>query len=216
VGGRARCPSRRGPARRRPRRPAVRACHRRRATRRRAGRSLHFAAATRSEVLRDRILRQSTACPDGVRDQRSDGLRRRGRRSVSVEDVAREDALGQVVETLETVHAIGDYQLAGREQRVEHLFRRLPTPHRPLAVREGSPLAAEDPSGPRSRISPSTRSAKPGYRALASPCHGSLSRRCLRTHAKSGQSSAGRRHNACAQHSITRPSRRSLGTTPGG
>ena len=46
-----------------------------------------------------------------------------------VEDFTREDALPEVVQSLEAVHAAGDDDLAAVPQRLEHHLRGLPTPH---------------------------------------------------------------------------------------
>ena len=123
----------------------------------------------------------------------------------------RGSALGQVVHPLEPVPR-GDDEPARRPQRLEHPLGGLRL-HMPPAER--GPSKWRDPRGPRSRISPITRSASAGSRSMTSPHHGWSGRESIRLRA-TGQSSIGSRHASCAQYSKTRPFARSSETVRGG
>ncbi len=83
-----------------------------------------------------------------------------------------------------------------------------------MPVPDFLPSKSAEPSGPRSRIAPSTRSASSGSVETSGPHQGWISVCMLRL--KSGQSSIGTRHASCAQYSKRRPAPSRPETVPRG
>ena len=145
-------------ARRRRRPRPARAARRRRARRR--GPHPRDAAAE-PPVLDDARLGERAARRDGLQREQRAGTP--PRRAPAPEQLVRDHALGQVVEPLEAVPA-GDHEVAVSTAR-----RASPSPASVPHPALARALEVREPSGPRSRISPSISSARSGCVAPTSP-----------------------------------------------
>ena len=167
-------------------------------------------AALQAPVLADRCLGQRASRAHGEEREGAERLVLGRRRCL--EDVLRDDALGEVVEPLE-VASTGDDEATLVPQRLQHHLRRLPVPH-PAADKGAVRLElarAERPLGSNAVEHRLDEVAVVAQRALVDPQWPppSMTRR------KCGQSSIGRSDASCPQYSKTRPSRRSCGTCSG-